>query len=67
MLLERKYHISVIPRRRDNALRCDFIAVDQAGIYRRKDVIGDENAQDAEKQCRRDCLALNLHVGTGEN
>ncbi len=55
------------PRRRDNAPICiaDFVPLDQAGNLSAKDVIGDkENAgrkRNFLKQCKKGCLALNLH------
>ncbi len=70
----REYHFRSDHSRRDNAhLREFFVPLTKRGIYRRKDVIGDkrENAQDRKEKfleaMQKGCLALNLHVWSGES
>ncbi len=65
-----EYHFRSDPRRRDSAHLCDFVPLTRRNLSA-KDVIGDkENAQDARNFLRavqKGCLALNLHVWSGES
>ncbi len=58
-------NISADPRRRDNAhLHCDFCAADRGIIVAKDDRRQRKCAglQEKFQQCKKGCLALNLHV-----
>ncbi len=59
--------ISAVIRRRDNAPSRIFVPIDQAReIYRGEKICDGRKCavpREAREQCKKSCLALNLHVG----